>query len=264
MVGQLAGPHPIVSSCLRVEERLERHLGVHDDGVVARQVDDEIGAEPPGVRERGRLQIEVAVLQHARKLHHLAKLDFAPLAAYPGERRARTSVLRFHLELLLRLPHGAEQRSQRGGVVDTVLVGLGQCRGHLREGVPDGRDHRVERLLALTELRGGGAVDVADLLVGELEELAAAGRQRRRGQGRKRIPELLLHLLDERQLLGNHPVAMRELGAQPGVIGLQGRCGVGAAGPRDQPPQKAPERKSENGDEYGGLVHPGVNNLEAV
>ena len=39
---------------------------------------------------------------------------------------------------------------------------------------------------------------------------------------------------------------MRELGAQPGVIGPQRRCGFGGAGPRDEPAQQAPERKSEN------------------
>ena len=171
VVGQLAGAHAIVGGGLRVEERLERHLGVHDDGVVARQVDDQIGAKPPGVGERGRLQVEVAVLQHARQLHHLAQLDFAPPAADPGGAQGPNQ--RLGLAPGAAAASGPWRRAAiaGGGVVDAVLVGFDQRRGHLREGVPDGRDHRVERLLAVTELRGGGAVDVADLLVGELEEL---------------------------------------------------------------------------------------------
>ena len=48
--------------------------------------------------------------------------------------------------------------------------------------VPDRRDQRAELLLPPRQIDGGFAVDVADLLIGQLQEFIGAGLERRRGE----------------------------------------------------------------------------------
>jgi len=67
----------------RVEVRDERHLRVDDDLLLAREPDDDIGAQHVSVRVRGRaLLVEVAMLDHPRHLDDPLQLDLTPPAAY--------------------------------------------------------------------------------------------------------------------------------------------------------------------------------------
>ena len=50
-----------------------------------------------------RLLVEVAVLHHAGELDDLPQLHFAPLAAHAGRAQRADQVLRFLLQLLLRV-----------------------------------------------------------------------------------------------------------------------------------------------------------------
>ena len=251
VVGQLARPLVIVDGALRVEKRLEWRLGVDDDGVAAGQADDEIRPQPPGVGQRRRLLLEVAVLEHAGQLDDAAKLDLAPATAHPGRAEGADERLRLVLQLLLRLADRVERRAQAGGVVDAAAVGVGERRRHLRQRVPDRCDERVELLLALAEVGGGQAMDAGDLLVGELEELARAGRQDVGGEGVEGVAQLLLHLADQREALGQFALAVGQLRRQPRLVGAKRRDLLESAGPPRQPAQREADGGGERDQQDG-------------
>ena len=75
VVGRLAG----------VEVRRERNLRVDDHDLLARETDDQVGAQPPVVGRGRDLLVEVAVRQHARELDDALQLNLAP--ASPDVRR---------------------------------------------------------------------------------------------------------------------------------------------------------------------------------
>ena len=79
------------------------------------------GRKRPGLGEDGRLLIEVAVLHHAGQLDDLSQLHFAPLAAHAGRTQRANEVLRFQLQLLLRVADQVEQRLHARAVVDARL-----------------------------------------------------------------------------------------------------------------------------------------------
>jgi hypothetical protein len=74
-------PHFVIGSVLRIQERLQRRLCVHNDVLAARQMNDQIGAEPAVVALKVLLFVEVASLQHARNLDDPPQLHFSPPAA---------------------------------------------------------------------------------------------------------------------------------------------------------------------------------------
>ena len=66
----------------RLEVRRERNLRIDDDRLSTRNPHDEVGPEEvPDAVARGRLDHEVAVLEHARALDDVPQLRFAPSAA---------------------------------------------------------------------------------------------------------------------------------------------------------------------------------------
>ena len=104
-------------------------------------------------------------------------------------------------------------------------------------------------------------MDVGDLLVRQLEELPGAGRERARRQRLEGIANLLLHRVEQGQLLGDDPLAMRQLGRESSLIGAQGRDGVGGAGPCNEPADQPAQGEREQRGEHERKRH---YNLDAV
>ena len=92
----------------------------------------------------------------------------------PGERKRADQVLRLQLQLLLRLTDQAQHGPHAGTVVDAAFLDLFQFRVDLGQRVADGCDQRAQFLLPPREIDGGFLVDVANFLVGELDELVSA------------------------------------------------------------------------------------------
>ena len=111
---------------------------------------------------------------HAGQLHHLAELHFTPPTADARRTQRTSQVLRFQLQLLLRLADQAQHGPHAGAVVHAILLNLFQFGIDLEQRVLDRRDQRPQLLLAPGQVDGGFLVDVADLLVGELDELVGA------------------------------------------------------------------------------------------
>ena len=191
VVGQLAAAHAVFRRRLRVEERLERRLRIDDDAAAAGEVDGHVGAEPAALRKDGRLLVEVAVLEHAGELHDFAQLHFTPLPAHARRAQRADQVLRFLLQLLLRVPDEAEHRAHARAVVDARLLDFLQLRIHLLQRVFDRRDQGAELLLPPGQIDRGFAVDVADLLIRELQKLIRGGLERGRGQRLEGFTQLL-------------------------------------------------------------------------
>ena len=81
---QRPDPPGFVPRLLRVEERLERRLGVDDDVLAAGEVHDQIRPEPAVVANERRLLVEIAPLEHARDLDHAPELHLSPSATDGG------------------------------------------------------------------------------------------------------------------------------------------------------------------------------------
>ena len=64
-----------------VEKRLHGHLGIDDHPLGAGEVDHHVGTQPSFVAFGMHLLVEIAVLEHARHLHHPAELHLAPPTA---------------------------------------------------------------------------------------------------------------------------------------------------------------------------------------
>ena len=64
-----------------VEERAQRHLGVHEDVLAVGEVDPHVGARRLPVGLGGDLEVEVAALDHAREARDVLERRLAPRAA---------------------------------------------------------------------------------------------------------------------------------------------------------------------------------------
>ena len=173
---------------LRFEKLLERRLGVDDDLLAARQVDDQVRTKPAVLGEQSGLLVEVAALQHARHLDDAPELELAPSAA--DRRRAQRARQRVADEPRATIcsdrraydsirsrstsPSRCVDSLQRVG--DRLPVGLER---RLRE-IEEGRAIVVERL------RGERLKGLAHPLVGLVEKRLL--RLRRVRRGRRRAP----------------------------------------------------------------------------
>ena len=83
---------------VRSEVGLERGFRIHDDRLPAREMNDEIGTQPPVFGFGGDLAAEVAVVHHARHLDHALQLDFAPASPHDRFAQRVAEVLRFTAE----------------------------------------------------------------------------------------------------------------------------------------------------------------------
>ena len=160
----------------RVEIGVHRRLRVHDQGALAGEVDDEVGALPllpvgPGASE---LLGEVHVLEHARGLDDPAQLHLAPSA--PRGRGAQRGGERGGalFEGLGPPPQLAEVIAQRPFGLGACRLGAGQVPLELGEGRGQRREGALQLGLAL--LLGGVAPGDVPLvaLVGQAQQ--AIGR----------------------------------------------------------------------------------------
>ena len=158
----------------RVEIGADRHLGVDDDALAARQLDDQVGAKQPAfVVALALLGAEVAVVDHARELDDALQLHLAPAAADVRRAERGDEAARLGAEALLPLGDRAQLLADRRDRPQALL--LERLRLRLEA---------AERLLDRRELR-----------VGELEQRRLALQQRVAGRGLEPLLPLAVTLL---------------------------------------------------------------------
>ena len=85
----------VIGAFLRIEKRLERRFGIHDDLLTAREMDDQVWAKPAVLRRDARLFVEIAALEHSSEFDDTSELHFTPAASNSGcAQRARQHVCR--------------------------------------------------------------------------------------------------------------------------------------------------------------------------
>ena len=132
------------------------------------------------------------MLEHACQLDHLAELHLAPLPTHTRRAQRSHQVLRFVLQLLLRVANQVEQRLHARAVVDACAFDFLELRINLDERVLDRRDERAKLLLTAREIDSRFAVHVADLLVGKFEEFVGAGLERGGGERLECVAEVIV------------------------------------------------------------------------
>jgi hypothetical protein len=101
---------------------------------------------------------------------------------------------------------------------DSPAIAFTQFPIDLCQRVSDRLQQIVERLLTPADFSKGVSLNIAELLVRELQEFVGARPQ---GGSRDRVErrlELRLRLLEKRQLLGYETVLVRELGSQACIV----------------------------------------------
>jgi hypothetical protein len=103
VVLQLAVTKRVLLALHRVEVGRQRHLGVHDDVLAARQLHDHVRGQPAPFRLGRLFEIEVQPFDEAGALEHATELQFAPLA--PDVRRPQRphEAARLGMQHLLRV-----------------------------------------------------------------------------------------------------------------------------------------------------------------
>ena len=84
--------------------------------------------------------------------------------------------------MLLSLAEVLNEAAQRGAGFEARLVAFHELLIHLGQRVADGLDQLIQFRLPLIDLAKRSLLDVAELLVGELEKLFSAGAKGRAGQ----------------------------------------------------------------------------------
>ena len=67
-----------------VEERGQRHFGVHHDVLATRELDDDVRCQAAIFSEHRLLQLVMIAFDHAGVFEHASELELAPLAADVG------------------------------------------------------------------------------------------------------------------------------------------------------------------------------------
>jgi hypothetical protein len=130
---QLAVADPFVLGFHRVEIRRRGHLGIDDNVLSAGQANDQVGCEANAVSSRRFLDVEVAVLEHARRFDDTAQLQLAPLSADIGRSERLHEPSGLHLQRLLCALHRAQLLGERRVGADAVLLDLMECAVDPRE-----------------------------------------------------------------------------------------------------------------------------------
>ena len=188
---QPCDPRFLVGGRLRLEERLERHLGVHDDLLAPGKVDDQVGPKPSVLGEQPGLLLEIAALQHARHLDDAPKLQLTPSSANSGSaqrvsqhvcRRAERDDLlgqpgirldAFALDIAQPLVHALQRVGNR------LSIGLERCLGEIEE----------RRTVVVERLGRQGLKGIAQSLIGLVEE-GLLRRRQLRGRSGAQLREL--------------------------------------------------------------------------
>ena len=120
----------------RVEEAIERDLGVHRDRSASRETDNEVGADCRivGLPAHVGLGVEVDVMGETRALHDIAKRDLPPLTTDPGTAECLREPARILGDLRLRLHDRVELAAEVARPVALVSRELINCGAQLAQG----------------------------------------------------------------------------------------------------------------------------------
>src|SRR5664280_2202290 len=151
---QAALPLRRLRCLLRVEERAERHLGIHVHELALGEHHLHVGPDHAVIGRRGLLLHEVAVLDHAGQLDDPLELQLAPRPTYLRLAKRRRQGVRLTPHLVAGQLHRTNLLSQLRGDGHPLLLDLGQSRlepvqAHL---------HRRHDLLSRLEPLLGGCV----------------------------------------------------------------------------------------------------------
>ena len=142
----------------RVEEADDRHLRVDDDVLAAGQPNHEVGPLQPVGRAHRMLLVEVAVLDHAGELDHLAQLVLAPRPARLRRAKGRHELPRLVLELRGRLAHLVDLGTERGVGIGAFALDVLHLLFDVCQRLFQRRDEQLDRLLALLQIADDSAV----------------------------------------------------------------------------------------------------------
>ncbi len=177
------------------QERLERDLGINDDLPASGNMDDHVGAQATLVGGGRDLLVEVAVRDHARHLHHPAELHFAPTTSRLWRTESRHEIARLLLQQFvaeMQLRHFLAQSLVRAPALHLYFLQsplvAGQCLTQRAQQLGDG-------LLALGEIPLRRGLHLAELRLGQGEELLVVLLQRLGGQLGKGTDQLLTVLV---------------------------------------------------------------------
>ena len=121
--------------------------------------------------------------QHAGHFDDAAELHLAPTAADARRSQCAHEVLRGTTQLILPLADVLDEGPKSGAGFEARLLAFRELLIHLGQRVADGLDQLIQCRLALIDLAERILLDVAELLIGELEKLLGAGTKGRAGQG---------------------------------------------------------------------------------
>ncbi len=198
------GTHRLVVRFERLDERHERHLGVHDHAASAREVDHHVGPEVLALVLDVLLFGEIHVVHHARELDHAAQLDLAPVAADVRAAQRIDEVGGLLVELVGSGDHLQNLLAQRRLPLRPRLLRLGGLPLDLVQGLRHRLDQLLDRGLALRRLRLLSLVRALEALLRQLQELLAI---RGKGVGAQGF-ELALHLRELLLEVGDAPLGL--------------------------------------------------------
>src|SRR5665647_256139 len=144
-----------IGGLLRVEERVERHLGIHVHELALGEHHLHVGADHAVIRRRGLLLDEVAVLDHACELYDPLELELAPRPTDLWLAQRRRQSVRLTPHLVAGQLHRTNLLSQLRGDRDPLLLYLGQPRLEPVEARLHGRHDLLGRLEPLLGGRVG-------------------------------------------------------------------------------------------------------------
>jgi hypothetical protein len=197
VLGELGVALGVARRLRRGEIGRERRLRVDREAAIPGQAHDQVGASAAAaiaraaaraVRE-GRLEVEVAVLEHAGELDDAAQLQLAPATA--GVRRAERLAEVARLLLEQAIGGGDELEMAGQGFVVALPLGLDLLELGVDpgEGFLERADEGVDRGLAFREGRVVRALEGAEALAGEMQEALARAVEGEGGEGLEAVVE---------------------------------------------------------------------------
>ncbi len=232
---QSPAPGPIVQGLGGLQEGRHRGLGIQHQGLAAGQAHQHVRAL--AVR-RHLLLVEVAVVLHARHLHHPLQLHLAPAAAHLGPAQGVHQAAGLAAQVLL----GGEQALHLLGELAVALgpglfQGLGLA-GKLGQFLGQGLHQPFHRLLAGGQVALRGFLEHLQVLGGEVQEGLVVAGQGLGGEGVEGVGELLLGGPQQGLLLLGAATLLLQPGGQAFRFSLQ-------AGHLGEPAPALPEQQQQ-------------------
>jgi hypothetical protein len=166
------------------EVGLQRCLGIDHHLSTAGQLDHEIGSRPALVAVESHLLAEIAVVEHARELDDATQLELSPASPHVGRLERLAELAGLALELAVGARDELEMSCERLVVAPALGLDALELLVHAREGVAQRSDERIDRRLALGELRAIRALERAETLARQRQEALARAIE---GLGRERV-----------------------------------------------------------------------------